>query len=510
MEEKDLFAPPTEKELKEIDLFAPPTKDEIAILNLKDIGSGAVGAGKNILEAISDVADYPFGIMRTAYDAAADVATGKSGIPAAASKVLESATDPSTAVTGKKLAQRMGISDKPMGNEYFKPFGDIPQSDLAGTAIDVGLGGITSAIAGSAAKLPAVAARSILGGDEAAIRAVGLRRKDIETGIRTASYGDEIKNVEKISDYAKKNILKPFDETADVLNKTKIKLESVGDKIGKIRKEASDEVTKYLTKNAGKPELQDYLNNVFTPRLSYGRIKTAIDREIPDPEYANKVLSIIENKLGFLQDRYGNQDIPIDVLTRLKATWQREITSGREAADYVAREDAFKYLSKDLNNAIDNELNLYDKVYSGKLLSEHSKLKKEYGILSLMNDSLSNRLAKEITATGPMTLNPLEGFRTSTGLQAAVATGLPENIAVGPKTIGTGAGILGAGRILNMKAGDTKEPTYEGFPRSQTFQLTPIELPGAKVEIENSSLGSVEKAKRLNLLNKYGRIYIGQ
>jgi hypothetical protein len=92
MEQNDLFAPPTKEELEQIELFAPPTKDELALLKLKDIGEGTVGAGKAVLKKAFEVADYPMGIARTGIDAASDVITGDSGVLGAIGRVAESNT----------------------------------------------------------------------------------------------------------------------------------------------------------------------------------------------------------------------------------------------------------------------------------------------------------------------------------------------------------------------------------------------------------------------------------
>jgi hypothetical protein len=424
---------------------------------------------------------------------------------------LQSQTlEPSKATTAKELAQKMGFSDKPMQAGQFKPFGEIPQSDIAGLGIDLGLGVGASALGSSMMKGAGKGLRSILGGDDTAIRAIALRPKDIRTGIKTAGENEIFKNVDEISSFAKKNVLSPFSSTEEVLEKTKSRLESVGKEIGEIRKRSADKVEEYLLRNAGKPNVENYFDNVFRPKLSYLRIKKQIDNEIADPDYAQRVMSVIENKLNSLQERYGDAAVPMEKMTSLKSNWQREISAGKESADYTIREDAFKFLNKDLNQAINNEISLYDKILKGDDLAKHTKLKRDYGLLSLMNDSISARAAKEATASGPITLNPMQGFRTSTGLQSAVATGLPENAIPNPKWTAIGAGAIGSGRILSMGRGEQNEPKIEGYSAVETMQIAPIELPGAKAQIENSSLSSVEKAKRLNLLNKHGRVYLGQ
>ena len=68
------------------------------------------------------------------------------------------------------------------------------------------------------------------------------------------------------------------------------------------------------------------------------------------------------------------------------------------------------------------------------------------------------------------------------------------------------AGISRSSSLLVEK----REPQIEGFSVSETQPVGPGEYQFALKSIQNSGLDSVQKAKRLNLLNKQGRIYIGQ
>lgn len=507
----------------------------------KSFGQMTLDAAGDIAGAVSTVVDYPAGIARSGITNLADYLSDKKTGSEAISDFGESFKGPSNAPTSQDIARRMGVPDLPMGTDNFKPFGDIPQSAIAGTALDAAMAYPEAAMISKGMGAVGRGARSVFGSDEQALKAVGIRRKDLAPKIKISDFSDPYEDINALSKYAQENVITGGSGTESTLKRVKKKLQDVGTKIGEIRNKNQSAINDMLEKYQGNIESYDqllkkkrasspaesamierqmnglnnqlpgmkdigeYFKGTFTPKSSYERIDKEIASSLADVEDADKVRAIVKGKLDALDNKYQGDIIPIEDLTRLKSEWQRQLTSGRDALDRTVREDAYHFLQKEADRAISNEINFGDKILKGDDLAKHMKLKKEYGILKLMNETLSSKAAKEMT--GANSLNPFVVAPNSTKVQSAIAK-IPDQGPGGLATGGMAAGIQ-YGNISNMRQGAYKEPYVFGFPISQTQRISPNELAPLKNEIQqNSELSAVEKAKRLNLLNN-GRVYLG-
>lgn len=460
-----------------------------------DLLRGSINAAGDILGMAGTVADYPQGIARAGAEGIRGMLMNDKSASEGLDGVVEALKGPSHAPGWADIMENVGVPE-----DAAFPAGlgmDILTGTAEGWALNKGAKGLSNA------------ARGALDADEMALKAVGSTKKLNREMLAKAPLENPMQNLDKASKYAQENVLSPLSSTRKVYDKALQKFDEVGKKIGALREKNQALVSKWLASNPEKQEAAEYLNGTFEPRKSLNRIFEKIDQDIADPDYANQVKDTVAKKMNALLEKYQGKEIPIQDISKLKSGWQREVNFGKEAADYSVREDAFNYLQREADRAIDNEVTFGDKYLKGDDLVKHKKLKEEYGMLANMTKNLRSKLAGEIASPGGMKLNPLTWEldpTKSTRGQSLIAT-LPEN----PKPFGIKSQAVGtAGQVMNMRDGEYKERTFEGFPASKTMQVMPQEVQMFESDIQKSDLSNVEKARRINLLRKHGRAYIGQ
>ena len=192
----------------------------------------------------------------------------------------------------------------------------------------------------------------------------------------------------------------------------------------------------------------------------------------------------------------------------MKKEWADQVKYGAKDIGYVARKNAFDYLQRAADDAIDNEIAFADKYLRGEDLAKHAALKNEYGNLKMIEKGMNKRLTKKFTSrTEAPNLNPLSLVFNSK-LQSPkvddMIASLPRTVSpLSVKTTAITSPVIAGSMVL-------KEPMVGRYPESQTQTIMPQDFAIAKTKIlTNSSLSATEKAKRLNLLHEHGRIYLG-
>lgn len=357
-----------------------------------------------------------------------------------------------------------------------------------------------------------------------ALAALGTKASDVRTGIRQGKTGDVTGKLRELTEFAKdEGLIKPFSPTWRIANKVSEKIKNVGSKIGKIReiseKYAPEKLKEILDSNPGK-------YGSFIPEFEKAAIFSKIDLDFADPTTAESIKKIVAQRLDSLAKKHGNVEVAIDgkiysspkkisvsELSKLKAEWQDELRLDKFSGDYGIKEKAFNYLKNSANNAINSEIELTDAVLKKsaegrKLLPEHTRLKNEYKKLLVLKDGIERKLTRE-EGSG------FAGRMFETPLQSAAAN-MPENL--------SGKTALSIQRAISPRF----DQKIEGFPQSMTKPLDEIAFeqqiplgmdPVAFIESikakeiskinKDTSLTNINKAKRRNLLEKHGLVYIG-
>lgn len=460
---------------------------------------GVKGAAK----AVGAVVDYPMGIARAAVNEMADLVTDpKKSMSERVGNIGKAFLGPSNAPTSQDIAQRVGIPDDPI------PGTEIPQSAAAGFGLDLAMGVPEAALLNKGASMASRGVKKVLDADQQALNAIGTPKKDAARLIkdtRSKPYGSPTAKLDAYGDYAKENLLSPMSPTEKVLMRARQKADNVGTEIGMLRRKNEAAVNKWIQANADSPEVMDYIEGSFGPGDQKVKLLQKIDQEMADPETAEQVKAFVTKKLDALEAKYPYETVPIDELTKLKAQWQREIKNGKDLADYSIREDAYNFLQKAADEAIDNEFKYGEKYLSGSDLARHSQLKKEYGTLKQMLPNIENKLAGRSVGMGDsLFLTQPKTWIKNPRLQSTIATLPDQATPFGWKFQGAGA----AGQMANMGEGAYKEPEIEGFPMSMTAEVNPMEALMYGAELEKMPIPNIEKARRMELLNKHKRILL--
>lgn len=515
-------------------------------------GEDVIDVGLSTLGAVGSVLDYPYGIARGAAKSILDL-SGKE-VPEQTAQETMSRAIMGDAPTSQELAQKIGIPDDPI------PFTNIPQSAAAGFGLDILSGVPENLIASKLGGKLSRGARWALDSDQRALEAVETSSKEgkrmvQETAGRLGE--DPLAKVKERTKYIKGNIVnKAFDTTEDLLLKARKKLDDVGSSIGVIRKSNERAVDEWLSKSMNQkfsvydyfkpdvsrnvetpsylqqtfkltdrsnPEAMQYLGGMFNvvrpvPKIAGELVVSPTEKKIiqnirerlEDPEDAAKAMEIIIGKFDSLEDKYKTF-IDVDKLTKLKKQWAEKVGYDKKAMALTKPvEVAYDELQRAADDAIENEIYFADKYLKGKDLQKHQALKKEYGILKKIIPNVEVKLGREAVGKGPQTslIKPWS-WGQNTRMQSAIAN-IPESISPTAKPLMflQGAKLIGSG--ANMREGREKEMSYYGYPASQTIQVSPAEMLTYGKDLESAQMDNVEKAKRMQLLNKYKRVYIGE
>ncbi len=383
-------------------------------------------------------------------------------------------------------------------------------------------------------------------GDRAAIQSIS---PTIRQGAKMIQGTGEnpLQKVNDLSNFARdQGIMQPMSNAEKMLIATRGKLKDIGSQIGEIRDKNESAVQDYITRNSDSPDVQDYQKNVFNPQSVKDNIISQIDKDYqynPRKSEAikNNVLAELDPMIQQMQSaQKPDQSIPIKGLTNLKAEWQDNVKNWQQAkvGDLPEKQQAYAYLQKAADNAISNEIALGDKIYQGQDLSIHNKLKKDYGFAKTLEPLLEKKTYQEFAKPAPgLNLNPMDLFGignigNNPAVKTTLATVLP-NIANVGSNVGQVLNTLSRPAANIMQNGKSSqrspqsigspqpEQMIEGFPQSQTMSVAQMAQKNMQNPMvteqmvrstldKDESLSNIQKAKRLQLLNKHGLIYMGQ
>lgn len=160
---------------------------------------------------------------------------------------------------------------------------------------------------------------------------------------------------------------------------------------------------------------------------------------------------------------------------------------------------AWKRVERIVNNSIEDMVSNVPGE-AGKRLKQANK---NYSLAAELHDIVANRVDSVTSQTTPFqeiidSLDPITRMRSSVGSIAQKVEALPP---------GTAARASAA----QMLAFQQRPTLVEGFPSNMTQEIDPADVSLFDMEItKNSNLTPTQKAKRLQLLRKHGRIYLGQ
>jgi len=286
----------------------------------------------------------------------------------------------------------------------------------------------------------------------------------------------------------------------DIYFRSKDKLKQLGSQIGEIYSSTKPKVEHYLSSNIGKAG--DYFENTFDLNKSNEMlhdISQGLSGSPNRPQVLNKIenyFSDISNDFG---DQFGSFSSPdLEQLHKLKTRLGQSISWSKTNDEIPEIQEAYKYVLQKVNSAIDNELNLYDKVVGGQASVKMRQLNRDYHLTDKINSNSLGKASSEMSG------------RASIGNQVS-------NV-VSDVFHGRSAQALNNMKTINAKTyspmgliGAQHEVEFSGYPATMTMQVTRDDYDLAKSSLEqNPELNIIERAKRLNLLNKYGRVYLGQ
>lgn len=471
--------------------------------------SGVFGDAAPVLEFASDVLDYPVAPVRAAIGNVLDQVKPGFQSPleplAAAGRAL--VEGPSTAPTGSELAVKSGLP------ESVAPY--------AGLAIDIatgaGAGGIAHGLLKGSQKVASglmKVAGKVVGADDAAVRSLGLTSKQRKNLLKEGRR--EYKGKTDAVDYGTKEIISsnPFKANSKkYLAKVQNRVEDVGFQIEKLYDKSLPKFVEFAEKTKGTPAFSKYIEDGFNYQETPRRIGELVAENVVRPKERTAIFKIIDDELTPLFDDLAGANPDLKKLRRLKTEWQNQLNYGKDLPDYSSREKAYNFLQKEANRAIKSELSAMDTLLGGSQNASLKKLNKEYGNLLELEEGLKSRVSSEMgqpfapidLVTKPLKSQKVESImaRLPLGLRAK---GLPN----APKYLGISQIPTAAARnIPQMLQRPPEEHKYEGFPESSTYSIPPDQTPVFTKQINTSNMPNSEKAKRMQLLHKHGRVIIG-
>lgn len=535
MAEKDLFAPPSKEELKDINeaLFAPPDDEDLGLNNESSVVQKIIGA-----------LDYPLAPVRGIIGQSIKEIKEPSESPISnvvGAGIKPLVEGPTVAPTGLEIAKEIGLPQE-IHPDYEKflnqavehakqePSGldgllnriksmyelqavaqSIPAStaDVAGMAIE-NVAAIPGAkLAEGMIKAPGAVINAIAGQKESALKATGQLQKVLEQGLRRETRGTA-KDIERMGEFAQKNVVSPFATTQKMLGKVQSKLDDLGQKLGSIRQKTAIAAENWLASLPGEKAVE-FLENGFhvagdakTLKRIEGKLKGF---KVASAGNKEKVMNIVKDELRAIKEQLHGNNPDIVELSDMKRRWQEEIMWNKPDSDMLNREIAHDLLQQEANRAIDYEINHVGQFLTNKNdLAQHSALKKEFSQYANTELGLIKKRAKEIAkeSQGLPLKDAIKTPMSYTPIQSTMAS-IPDM----NKLFGPIAKMAGGTTMLSPMVAPIREKTIEGYRESQTQQIIPEERVMFEDEIKASNLSKDEKAKRRNLLNKHGRVVIG-
>jgi hypothetical protein len=330
-------------------------------------------------------------------------------------------------------------------------------------------------------------------------------------------------------------ILGPTSKVDDVFFRSEELLKKYGEESKSIYNKAKDKIDAYMS-NAPKSG-PEYLERGFDVTNKKEKIISQVDKVLKGSPEKEVALNKVRSYLDQVESEFGKDQVPdIEYLHKAKQEIGSQINFLKENKELPDTQRAYKVLLSTIQNAIDNELNYFDKIVGGKegkrLRELDSKLSKLYEINNLASKAFGKTetrglgLAASLGAVGGLGYGLSSGDPVKMlGGMALGATAVPA-LQAGANKIAEIAPAAKANildKIINkpesrifsiplrgyLSSQMANDERIEGFPLRSTIQITPFDVSRFEDQINTSSLSNIEKAKRLNLIRKHGRVYLG-
>jgi hypothetical protein len=378
--------------------------------------------------------------------------------------------------------------------------------------------------------------------EKLAVKALSPSKKEFTQLLKS----EGSKNIETIGRAAiEEGLFKGFlgPSVDDLYFTTKDKLKEYGSEIGQLYSKASKSIENHLFK--APEDAQEYLNKSFNIDTKGKEILDDVNKVLmgsPDKktaiakigDYLDQIKAENTNEVGV----FNSPDI--NNLHKMRQEIQSQITFLKDNKELPDVQRGYKVLLKYIQSGIDNEMNYFDKIVGGsdakKLREIEGKMSKMYDINSIAArnfakaETASSGAASTIGATG---LGAVTLGMTRDPMKAALAAGA--GAVLGPAVQSGAQAVTSripklkvnmAERVIN-KPGQSQllqapvrgyigsktmnTEKIEEFPMNMTVEVFPDEIEGFESDINaNSRLSNIEKSKRLNLIRKHKRVYIGQ
>lgn len=272
-------------------------------------------------------------------------------------------------------------------------------------------------------------------GDELMQAAKGMRIKGAGAMLKDFRNLFDKGKVDELSTYLKeKGLVGAGSSVASVAKKAQALKEKAGKELASLYKQAQ-------TKLAD-PKFADKLDSAqafekagFSPRFQKDEILSFVRKGLGDEVGARNGITQVSNYLDDLVSKYGDE---IDIVSarNIKSAIDRNINYSRNplSPDPI-KEQAFKQLRRYVNQRIDDQVSLLDKVLDGSGKTALKQLNKDYGNAATVLDMATDKFARE-------TSNRLMGLSEQI---MGGAAGLGYGMYTGDPVKAVGYGLLGAG-----------------------------------------------------------------
>lgn len=305
-----------------------------------------------------------------------------------------------------------------------------------------------------------------------------------------------------------KGLIQPMTSGHSLYERMAARTKEIGAKLGSVVRTVEPKINDWLSKNAGSSEAQAFLDDSFHLDNSRQKVLNIID-DLHDSD-APKMKAAVQEWFDYWKDRVargsseGASNPDFDTLQKMRTDAQSKLNYERSPQNMQktpGREAGMSAILDEVDRSIDHELNLAETL-GGPRVGEMKALRQQYSLAKTLEQRSLRQAGKEVAK--PMSVDPLDmvkhsmimGPRTYQAGAAMLNGSLPPAIGASPTLVGMG---------LNKP-----EPTVEGFPLNSTQDVPPMMYQQAKDSIEKSNMPLSQKAKRLNLLNLHGKVFMGQ
>lgn len=407
-------------------------------------------------------------------------------------------------------------------------------------------------MAAAAVALPAISGLAQMNkGDKAAEMAFNaiepskrVRKEAIRAGEQSA------KSQESVGRFAlDKGIVSPSSNYEKMYDRSSEILKKVGTEISQVVGRTNEKVGADLLSKALRGTSDKAKNEFLSKTFARDNVKEKILGEIANTlEYKPGSEAAIAKADAYLESIWKKKVPDLEELQKMRTRLGESVRDwGKSMTETPEVQQAWRIIRNHVDDAIDAEFDYAEKIAATGDKSRIKQLRKDYTSAKVINDASLNKMSSSSGTSPAMNALNIAGMAAAGGMAAN------QNI---PQAAGTAAGILGLnlgakflgdgrGKSMAASAADalgnnpmgrgmmapsnvaaqvnrmTHDQTIEGFPMSMTDSVynasqrmgIPPDVAEQTIRAEiqkNPQFSNIEKANRLQLLNKHGRVYLGQ